>query len=96
MYLCKFCQNPSTGSKDIASERSYADADGMGTKNNMSPTFGWGDIIILMASAVSRGRDWWWPSGRVSDSENQDVLASNPMGPGGVVLCPWARHISSP
>ena len=50
MYLCKFGQNPSTGSKDIASERSYTDADadvdadGIGTKNNMSPTFGWGDI----------------------------------------------------
>ena len=47
MYLCKFGQNPFTGSKDIASERSYADADadGIRTKNNMSPTFGWGDII---------------------------------------------------
>ena len=46
MYLCKFGQNPFTGSKDIASERSYADADadGIHTKNNMSPTFGWGDI----------------------------------------------------
>ena len=45
MYLCKFGQNPSTGSKDITSERSYADADGIHTKNNMSPTFGWGYII---------------------------------------------------
>ena len=46
MYLCKFCQNPSTGSKDIASERSYADADadGICTRNNISPAFGWGDI----------------------------------------------------
>ena len=54
MYLCKFGQNPSTGSKDIASERSCADADadadsdadGIRTKNNMFPTFGWGDIIL--------------------------------------------------
>ena len=48
MYLCKFSQNPSIGSIDIASERSYADADadGIRTKNNMSPTFCWGDIII--------------------------------------------------
>ena len=47
MYLCKFGQNPSTGSKDIASERSYADADAdrIRTKNNMSPTFGLGDIM---------------------------------------------------
>ena len=45
MYLCKFGQNPSTGSKDIASERSYADvyanadvdAVGIRTKNNKSP-----------------------------------------------------------
>ena len=48
MYLCKFGKNPPTGSKDIATERSYADADadadGIRTKNNMSPTFGWGDI----------------------------------------------------
>ena len=51
MYLCKFGQNPSTGSKDIASDRSYADAyadaDGIRTKNNMSPTFGCGDIIKI-------------------------------------------------
>ena len=47
MYLCKFGQNPSTGSKDITSERSYADADGIRTKNNMSPAFGWGDIIVI-------------------------------------------------
>ena len=46
MYLCQFSQNSSSGSKDIASERSYADADadedadGIHTKNNMSPTFG--------------------------------------------------------
>ena len=39
MYLCKFGQNPSIGSKDNARKRSNADADpdGIRTKNNMSP-----------------------------------------------------------
>ena len=51
MYLCKFGQNLSIGSKDNARKRSNADADadadGIRTKNNMSPPFGWGDIIPL-------------------------------------------------
>ena len=59
MYLCKFGQNPSTGSKDITSERSYADADaevdadGICTKNNMSPTFGWGDIMTKLVGCLT-------------------------------------------
>ena len=36
MYLCKFGENLSIGSKDNARKRSYADADGIYTKNNMS------------------------------------------------------------
>ena len=37
--------NPSIGSKDNAQKRSYADADGIRTKNNIFPSpFGWGDI----------------------------------------------------
>ena len=51
MYLCKFGQNPSTGSEDNAGKRRYTDVDadaiadanaeGIRTKNNMShlPSF---------------------------------------------------------
>ena len=59
MYLCKFGQNPSTGSKDITSEKSYADADmdadadGIRTKNNMSPTIGCGDIMTKMVGCLT-------------------------------------------
>ena len=48
MFLCKFGEIPSNGSKDIVSDRSYADvdadADRTRTQNNMSPTLGWADI----------------------------------------------------
>ena len=39
LYKCKFGQNPPTGSEDNARKRSYADvdADGIRTKNNISP-----------------------------------------------------------
>ena len=37
-FLCQFGLNPSSGSEDIVQTKSYADADGIHTKNNMSPT----------------------------------------------------------
>ena len=39
-FLCQFGLNPSSGSGDIVQTKSYADADadGIHTKNNMSPT----------------------------------------------------------
>ena len=50
MYLCKFGQNPSNVSEDNARKRSYmyagadanVDADGIRTKINVSPPFGFG------------------------------------------------------
>ena len=75
MYLCKFGQNPSTGSKDIVSERSYADADaddsGIRTKNNMSPTFGWGDITRIV-----RGSDYS-PASELFARERQTMTGNN-------------------
>ena len=37
MYLCKFGQNPPTGSEYNAPKRSYADANGIHAKTNMPP-----------------------------------------------------------
>ena len=50
MCLCKFRQNPPIGPGDIVQTRSYtdADADGIRTKSNMSPSprlGGWGEYI---------------------------------------------------
>ena len=46
MYLCKFGQNPSTGTEDNIWGRTnadgHADADRIHTKSNMSSLFGWG------------------------------------------------------
>ena len=55
LVTLKIRSRSSTGSKDIASERSYAEAeaDGIRTKNNMSPTFGWGDIIVPFVKWIS-------------------------------------------
>ena len=41
--------------KNIASERSYADADtdGIRTKNNMSPTFSWGNIMNCLSQQAT-------------------------------------------
>ena len=47
MYICKFSQNPSTGSEDNVRKRSYAGADAnadanvarIRTKNNMPPPY---------------------------------------------------------
>ena len=46
MYLCKFGQNPSAGSKDIASERSYAYTDADAPKTICPPPSVGGDITI--------------------------------------------------
>ena len=63
---CTFCEIPSNGSKYIVSERSYADtdadadavadADMIRTKNNMSPTFGWGDVTSYTVKLYVSGR----------------------------------------
>ena len=48
VYLCKFGQNPSHDSEDNAQKRSYMDAKGIRTKNNISfhPS-GLGDIKMF-------------------------------------------------
>ena len=51
MYMCKFGQNPSTGSEDNA-RNEKVDADGIPTQNNISPhPPGWGDNIMLVFRA---------------------------------------------
>ena len=56
MYQTKFGQNPSTGSEDNAGKRSYmdadanAEADGIRTKSNMSPSLRLRDKINIVSS----------------------------------------------
>ena len=68
VYLCKFGQNPSIGSKDNVPKRSYADADadadadGIRTKNNMSPPSVGGHnlkTVALIDAELIRWKNCW-------------------------------------
>ena len=82
MYLCKFGQNPSIGSKDNAWKRSYADADadadsdGIRTINNMSPPFGWGGHNEQLKFHAQLSWEWkkFYNLSKFTYSGNQNIF----------------------